>query len=443
MLNLELLSLLGLVSVSQAKWTPPPEYALEITENGRFLQESSGEPFFWQADTAWLLTHRLTKNETEMYLADRAAKGYNVVLNVAFTQIGIDSPNRNGDLTFINEDVTQPNEPYWEYIDEIVQLAWEEYGIRMGMVPAWGYYVHDGTKPGVITEDNGEAFGRFIGERYPYLPKFLFADINPYWADSSGISADYAKGGVPRHLPSSDFTGAYDAVARGIVAGERAAIGDDSYEPLLTIHPRNQWMPDAPIALASANMGDRDWMTFDCSQSGHHADVPPNPPIPWWNARRGYETVEIMWNTSVTGRSRPVIDNEPHYELRWSRKNTEDKRPWNASDVRIGTWQTAFSGAAGITYGNDNVMQIYIPELFDPANSGIVKPWDESIHDPGAAMMQHVTKAIMDRCGSSFANRVPAQDIIVGDPGKILHCNNADYPLEHMGSLLTTLYRQR
>lgn len=416
-MKLPLLGLLGLALNIQAKWTPPPEYALATSKNGRFFQEASGKPFFWQADTAWLLTHRLNFSEVETYLADRFEKGYNVILNVGFTQIGIDSPNRNGDLTFHDEDVTRPNDAYWSYIDEVVQLAWEEYGIRMAMVPAWGYYAHDGTDPSIITEDNGEAFGEFIGNRYPYLPKLLFADTNPYWSNDKAIEEDYLRGGVPRNHPSVDFRPVYDAVARGIVAGERKAVGDRSFEPLLTMHPRNQWMPDAPMALASSNLGDRDYLTFDVAQSGH-ADTPPHPPIPWWNARRGYETVEVMWNASIAGRSRPVLDNEPHYEARWSRKNEENKLPWNASEVRVGAWQTAFSGAAGITYGNENVMQIYIPELFEHAGSGLVKPWDVSLEDPGAAMMQHVTQAIIGRCKGTFSNRIPAQDVIVGNAGE-------------------------
>ena len=412
-----MLGILGLALTVQAKWTPPPEYALETSENGRFFQDPSGKPFFWQADTAWLLTHRLNISEVEKYLADRSEKGYNVILNVGFTQIGIDSPNRNGDLTFHDEDVTRPNDRYWSYIDDVIQLAWEEYGIRMAMVPAWGYYAHDGTDPSIITEDNGEAFGEFIGNRYPYLPKLLFADTNPWWANDKAIEEDYLRGGVPGNHPSVDFRPVYDAVARGIVAGERKAVGDRSFKPLLTMHPRNQWMPDAPMALASSNLGDRDYLTFDVAQSGH-ADTPPHPPIPWWNARRGYETVEVMWDASIAGRSRPVIDNEPHYEARWSRKNEENKLPWNASDVRVGAWQTAFSGAAGITYGNDNVMQIYIPALFEHAGSGLVKAWDVSLEDPGAAMMQHISAAIMRRCKGTFSNRIPAQDVIVGETGE-------------------------
>lgn len=64
-----------------------------------------------------------------------------MVLAVGFTQAGIDSPNRNGDLPFINDDITKPNEAYWAYVDSIVELAWSK-DIRICMVPAWGKYVH-------------------------------------------------------------------------------------------------------------------------------------------------------------------------------------------------------------------------------------------------------------------------------------------------------------
>ena len=93
-----------------AAWQPPPEYEIFPSADGHFFQDGEGEPFFWQADTAWLLFHRLNRTECEIYLSDRASKGYNVVLAVGFQQIGIDSPNRNGDLTFVNQDVTKPEE---------------------------------------------------------------------------------------------------------------------------------------------------------------------------------------------------------------------------------------------------------------------------------------------------------------------------------------------
>lgn len=134
-------------------WQVPAEYGIRPSSDGHFFQDAGGQPFFWLADTAWLLFHRLDYSEAETYFTDRANKGFNVVLAVGFTQIGIDSPNRNGDLTFVDEDVTQPNEPYWAYIDSIVELAWGK-GIRIAMVPAWGYYVHSSGKVRDTTLNN-------------------------------------------------------------------------------------------------------------------------------------------------------------------------------------------------------------------------------------------------------------------------------------------------
>ena len=139
------LPLLCLGSAAQAAWTVPKEYAIAPSADGHYFQEEDGSPFFWQGDTAWLLFHRLDYKECEQYFTDRASKGFNMVRAVGFTQIGIDSPNRNGDLPFVDLDPTKPNEPYWAYIDKIVELAWSK-GVRIALVPAWGYYVHGSGK---------------------------------------------------------------------------------------------------------------------------------------------------------------------------------------------------------------------------------------------------------------------------------------------------------
>ena len=338
-----ILAALHIASTALAAWTVPPEYAITPSSDGHFFQQSDGTPFFWQADTAWLLFHRLNYSECETYLSDRASKGYNMVLAVGFTQIGIDSPNRNGDLTFIDLDPTKPNEPYWAYIESIVELAWSK-GIRIAMVPAWGQYIHGSTNTGsYINETTAKAFGTFIGKRYPYLPKILVADTNPYWTNKTAVKADYAVGGVPQDYTYTDWGPIYDDLAYGIVNGERATTGNEKWWPLMTIHPTNQWFSGGPIALASAFMGDRDWLAFDTSQSGH-ADIMPNPPIPWWNARRGWEPVELMWKIgeSKPGKKRPALDNEAHYEARYNNGN-KSYFYWNASDVRVGSWQ-AVSG---------------------------------------------------------------------------------------------------
>lgn len=183
------------------------------------------------------------------------------------------------------------------------------------------------TVPGMINTTNARAFGTWIGQRYPGLPKMLVADTNAFWTNKSGVKADYAAGGVPEPYTYTDWSPVYDALAAGLTAGEGKTA-------MITTHCTNQWFNGGPIALASAFFGNRKWLTFDSSQSGH-ASYPPNPPIPWWNAKRGWEPVELMYKTVP---NRPVLDNEAHYEGRYD--NGKPANPfWNASDVRTGTYQ--------------------------------------------------------------------------------------------------------
>lgn len=70
-----------------------------------------------------------------------------------------------------------------------------------------------------------------------------------------------------------------------------------------------------------------------------------------------------------------------------------------------------------MTYGAENVMQMYIPGLFASAGSGPAVSWADEIHVAGAGQIQYIQKAILDRGKASYFNRIPAQDIIVGGAG--------------------------
>lgn len=81
-----------------------------------------------------------------------------------------------------------------------------------------------------------------------------------------------------------------------------------------------------------------------------------------------------------------------------------------------------FSGAAGVTYGADNVMQMYVPGLFEPAGSGPARSWAEDIHLPGSVQMQYIKKVIEDRGDGSYFQRLPTQHVIIGDAGMRFCC---------------------
>lgn len=168
---------------------PWADLAISASPDGRYLYRTkSGEPFFWIADTNWELFHKLNQTDVDLYLADRAAKGFNVIQAVALSKYNVTTiPNFYGHLAIDNEDVTQPNEGYFAHVDWIISRA-AEYGILICIVPTWGRYVNwgwYGTNGYILfNEENAEWFGRYMGKRYPGIPKMMGGDSNGIWTDN-------------------------------------------------------------------------------------------------------------------------------------------------------------------------------------------------------------------------------------------------------------------
>lgn len=76
----------------------------------------------------------------------------------------------------------------------------------------------------------------------------------------------------------------------------------------------------------------------------------------------------------------------------------------------------AFTGMAGLTYGA-NPVWLMTSDRYPDSGGGPPLRWYEAINLPGAAQVQYVKKAILDRGKNSYFNRIPAQDIIAGNPG--------------------------
>ncbi len=142
---------------------------LKVSENNRFLVKEDGDPFFWLGDTAWELFHRLDKKETEHYLRNRSDKGFNVVQCVLPGLMGLQFPNRGGDLLFDNMDPSKPNEKYLKHVDWVIDKA-NELGLNLAILPIWGRQIeieHPGLEnQKVFDEVKAYNFGVYLGSRY-------------------------------------------------------------------------------------------------------------------------------------------------------------------------------------------------------------------------------------------------------------------------------------
>lgn len=347
----------------EAQSDVPP---LEISEDGRHFVHPDGTPFFWLGDTAWELFHRLDREEATRYLEDRAEKGFTVIQAVVLAQLGgLDTPNPYGHTPLENNDPSRPNEAYFKHVDFVVNKA-EELGLYVAMLPTWGTYWKSRGQT-IFTEQNARSFGHFLGERYREAPVIwvLGGDAN---------------------IASAEERAIIDAMAEGLQAG-----GGD--EHLMTYHPRGPGLSSEQVHSAS-------WLDFNMIQSSHGARDHDNGTF----VRHDYGLTPV----------KPTLDGEPRYEgipVGFYFENSDPFERFDAYDVRQAAYWALLSGAAGHTYGNNSIWQMWSPE-WEPVLSAKT-PWHAALDHPGAFQMTYVRRLFTSR---PFQKLAPDPDLVVQGP---------------------------
>lgn len=328
-------------AASTAPWVNPAgPRPLRVSADGHHLECADHTPFFWLADTAWELFHRLNAAEADLYLTNRAAKGFTVIQAVLLAELdGLTVPNAEGELPLIDQDPTRPNEAYFAHVDRIVARG-NALGLTLALLPTWGdkFNLKWGVGPEIFTPENARRYGRWVGERY--------RDADVVWI----------LGGDRLPEEAADY-----AVIDALAAGLRDAVGD---RQLITYHPSGG-------SSSSQAWHERPWLDFNLFQSGHsHRDEP------------NYRLVAHDRNLRP---AKPVIDGEPCYE-----EHPVDWKPaelgwFNDFDVRRAAWWALLAGAAGHTYGHHAIWQLWQPGR--APISAVRVPWISALDYPGAWQM--------------------------------------------------------
>ena len=246
-----------------------PAQHLKISSDRRFIITDEGNPFFYLGDTAWELFHRLTREEADLYLENRAAKGFTVIQAVVLAELnGLIDPNPYGHVPLNDLDPENPNEYYFRHVDYIVRKA-ASLGLTIGMLPTWGdkFNLKWGKGPEIFTSENAFTFGRFLGQRYKDDPVIwiLGGDRNPDDEEDLAIIRSMAK---------------------GLEEG-------DGGNHLMTYHPQGG-------ENSSTWFHNDEWLDFNFFQSGHGPRDAPNYEHPIQN--RKLQPIK------------PTMDGEPRYE---------------------------------------------------------------------------------------------------------------------------------
>ncbi|WP_426295519.1 glycoside hydrolase family 140 protein [Dyadobacter endophyticus] len=389
-MNLKLLMLLCAGFIAGTKPVYSQSKTLKISENGRFFTDQDGEPFFWLADTGWLLFNRLTREEADRYLTDRQQKGFNVV-QVMVVQ-ALRTVNVYGDSALTNHDLGVPKVTdgntferseeydYWDHVDYVVEKAAEK-GIKIGMVPIWGNAV----KNGKTSAAQARAYAQFLARRYRDRSNIV-------WINGGDIQGDV----VPD---------VWEAI------GSTLRAEDPNH--LITFHPFGRMQ-------SSKWFHDRDWLDFNMFQSGHRTYAQDNEARDLRYGEDNWRYVEADYARTPI---KPVLDGEPSYENIWYGLHDKTLPVWTADDVRRYAYWSVFAGACGFTYGNNGVMQMRYAR--DPK----LPSWEEAIDDPGAGQMIHLKNLMHSK---PYFERVPDQSLLAENGeryDRLLATRGKDYAL--------------
>ena len=152
----------------------------------RHLVDASGQPFALIGDAAWSLIAGLTREEADLYLEDRRAKGFNAVLVNLIEHWFAASPPRNayGQGPFLTPgDFATPNEAYFAHAEYVISKAAEK-GMLVLLAPAYMGYA--GGQEGWYQEmqANGatklQAYGQYVANRFLAYDNILWVHAGDY-----------------------------------------------------------------------------------------------------------------------------------------------------------------------------------------------------------------------------------------------------------------------
>ena len=355
--------------------------------NPHLLETVNGVPVFLNNYTAWKLIKNGTREEMAELITICKNQKFNMISSVLLNDNNDVSYSSDtsvyGDLPFVCDsfgnpdpvrpDTTPGNDPnvpgqydYWDHVDYVIDLSAKN-GMYISLHPTWGHWIsggYNGPAPGdqiIFNKLNAYKYGVWLGQRYGGKDNLL-------WMIGGDRSAIYdLKDGL------HDYREVWRAMAEGLADGANGVDNQDGEADysnvLISFHPR-KWAPNS-----SEWFHNDPWLVFNSIQ-----DTPYD------------QVVSVPHDYSLVP-AKPTWLFEGRYEGRISE--------WG---VRNQAYQTVFAGGFGNTYGSD-IWKF-------PPN------WRDLAMLPAAGQMAHLyTVAREIWTDTQFLDRMPDQDLIIGDRG--------------------------
>lgn len=352
---------------------------LRVSPEGRYFQQADGTPFFWLGDTAWLITQKLNREEVKTYFENRRAQGFNVVQLCAVQFLS--DKCFNGNPALVGEDITRlnvtpgadPADPaqydYWDHLDYVIATAAAN-DCYVAIAPVWSHLV----RRTPLSAAQVAPYIEQVARRYHDRPNIIWLN-----------------GGSGRGHENADVWH---------VIG--STLQHQNPHQLVSYHPfgrtvTTEWFKDAP------------WIDFHMFTSGHRRYDQDTE-----GRKYGEDNWRYVLEALAADPTRPVLDAEPAYENTPQGLHKPEEPYWTASDSRRYAYWSVFAGAAGHTFGENSVRQVYIATEKKPA-SGAKGFIMDRLETDGARQMSHLKALMLSR---PLAWRVADQSLVAGDEGE-------------------------
>jgi hypothetical protein len=340
------LVLAAIAAAGSAAHASTPVLPLKASENGRFLVDQKGEPFFVVGDAAWSLIAQLSEDDAERYLADRQARGFNaIIINLAEHHFCNHPPKSLAGLAPFNTpgDLSTPNDAYFEFARKMIEKA-QQHGIVVLLAPC--YLGFDGGDEGWFQEmkaggpEKLVGYGKYVGRRFNDLPNIVWLTAGDF---------------VPK--PEDQWT--VNRLAEGLQAAD----------PVHLITAQGSRGFSAIVAF-----GDQKWMTVNTVYTSEKS------------------LLEEMWAEYNRTPVRPFFLIESIYEAEHNSKPQQ---------IRRQAYWTILGGGCGQFFGNNPIWHFDAPGLFPAKNT-----WQEALSGTGTQDMTRLRDLF---AGLAWQQLVPDQ----------------------------------
>ncbi|MBP8260798.1 MAG: DUF4038 domain-containing protein [Verrucomicrobia bacterium] len=341
------LILLALTLIYALSVAAATQWPLQISADGRSLEERDGAPHFPIIDTVWQLSY-LNQPDVDLYLSRRPAQGFNAVfvslLGVENLPHGHNSTNDNGHMPFAGSvgapDTRRPNPAFFDDFKATLRKLREK-NMTVFLVLGWASAWQES-----FSRESYRRYVEFVLGAYP-------ADEFPHVV--------FCLGGDKGMLRQKNLDKPMQIEAGRHLRQLMNARGD---RRLLSDHPgRGSTIINyAPEERAG-------WSDILVVQSGHRA---PTQDVPDW-VRQAYEASPAA----------PVFNGEPLYEAH--NPGLEN------AEVRWAHWVSVFSGACAVGYGGHGFWGIGADVPARPTRPGHSRDWWKAhLEDqPVASQVRH------------------------------------------------------